>query len=555
MFGGAAFGEFAFGEFDSDIAASVDAYLDWLRRPAAARCWLLEVDALSLAAVDAQGAGFGDAGFGEIAFAESSEGIAGGEVTQYWSTHGYTSQAGDVPARTWYAGRLQADQLRLERAIAGERGIGGLARVYAEAILVNDDGGLDALNDAYALDGRAARVYLGAPDAAKASYGLVFSGVVRTVTVGNTVRLGLSDGLARLEERMVNPSTYAGSGGTEGGDDLKGKRKPWCGGTVKNVPAVLVDAANLIYQVSDGAIQDVPAVYDRGIALTKVGGAPGAGQYSVDTTNGRFTLGATPAGTVTADVEGDATLDGYIEATGALVRRILLVRGGIASGEIEPVSFDRFASAVPAAVGIWVGTEPVSCAAAIDELLANVGAFGGFTAGGQFSIARLDLPTGAPAASYDTQEIGEIERAPLPAAVDPVAWRISVGWQRNYTVQTDLAAAVSDAQRVFVAEAVRAAVDEDATVKSQRRLAVEYGPGPGLYAAEADAETEAARLAALWSVPRKRLRVPLPLQALVVDLGDVVRLTHPRHGLANGRDGRVLGTQLTAGAVELEVLV
>jgi len=555
MFGAAAFAVFAFSDFESDLAEADDAFADWLDRPAAARCWLLEVDALSLAAVSALTPAFGAAPFGTLAFGQASGAATGGEVPQYWSTHGYTSHDGDVPERTWYAGRLHADQLRIERAVrASGDAIGGLVRVYAEALLLNEDGGLDTITDGYALDGRAARVYLGPPDAAKSEFSLVFSGVVQGATIGNTVRLQLSDA-GSLLERFVNPDTYAGSGGTEGGDDLKGKQKPWCGGSVKGIAPPLVDSAGLVYQVSDGAISDVPAVYDRGIVLTKVGGVPGAGQYSVNTTAGTFTLGATPDGTVTADVEGDATLTGYISTVADLVRRILLVRGGLVSGQIEPVSFDRLDTEAPAAVGIWAGTEPVTCARAIDELLATVGAAGGFSRTGQFKVARLALPTGAVAARYTDEQIGDIVRMPLPGPVEPIVWRATVGWQKNYTVQEDLADGVTAAQRTFAAQALRVAAEENLTTRSQRRLAVELGPGPGLYAAEADAETEVARLMDLWGVPRARFAVPLPLVAITRDIADIVELEHPRHGLALGKGGRVYGTKLVAGNVELEVLV
>jgi hypothetical protein len=61
-------------------------------------------------------------------------------------------------------------------------------------------------------------------------------------------------GLTRTQARctlVVSTNTYAGTGGLEGGTDLKGKPKPRAGATL-NVSAPLVDSANLIYQVHDG---------------------------------------------------------------------------------------------------------------------------------------------------------------------------------------------------------------------------------------------------------------------------------------------------------------
>lgn len=69
----------------------------------------------------------------------------------------------------------------------------------------------------------------------------------------------------------LQPTKYAGTNalpaGLEGVDDIKGKPKPVCLGRVLNVPAVLVNTSKLIYQVNDGAIASLDAVYDRGVAL------------------------------------------------------------------------------------------------------------------------------------------------------------------------------------------------------------------------------------------------------------------------------------------------
>src|SRR5690606_19221589 len=100
-----------------------------------------------------------------------------------------------------------------------------------------------------------------------------------------------------------------------------------------------------------------------------------------------------------------------------------------------------------------------------------------------------------------------LEREPLPDSVDPIVWRARVGWQRNYTVQTDLAASVSDARRTFAAEPLRVATSENSAIKTRHLLAREYGPVAGLYAEEADAETEAQRLFNLWGTQRGMYRV------------------------------------------------
>jgi hypothetical protein len=233
------------------------AFDTFLADPSAERCWLLEIDALSIAPVtdgsQASGA-FSDAAFSEVAFSEGDSGGAD-SGTLYYSSHGFTSQAADMPARTWYAGRL-AEDVVVERKIYGRDGIGGLTRTFADCALVNADGGLDALQTNYALDGRPARLLIGRPTDARSAFNLVFSGVVELLDQADAsrMRLRLSDGIARLAV-PVNSTVYAGSGGLEGGADLKGKPKPRCWGNVQNLSAPLVDSANLIYQVHDGSDQ------------------------------------------------------------------------------------------------------------------------------------------------------------------------------------------------------------------------------------------------------------------------------------------------------------
>lgn len=517
-------------------------------------CWLLELEALPLTVLTKSSAAFGDGGFGEYGFCEDEEGQSGGVVTLYYSSHGYISKAADTPANTWYDGRFFGD-VHVERRVFDQRqGFGGLAHVFAEVDLANADGDLDTLPRDYALDGRPARVLLGRPTDARSSFGEVFSGVLKSATVRNaSLRLALSDGLARLQ-LPINRNTYAGTGGNEGGTDLKGKPKPKCWGHAFNVPAVLVDSVNLVYQVHDGVISDVPAVYDRGIALVKVGGAPAAGQYQVTAATGTFKLGATPAGTVTADVLGDASGTGYINKTGDIVNRILVDQALLLASEIDASAIAQLNVDAPAEVGIWTGAELVTIADVVGQMLAGVGAFGGFTRLAKFTVGVITTPSGTSAASYTEEEIRELEREPLPQGIEPIAWRARVAWQRNYIVQNDLAAGVTAARRAFAAEAERVAIREDATIRSRRTLAREYGPTGNLYALEADANTEAVRLMSLWGVERGLFRVPLPAAALARDIGEVIHITYPRHGFALGVQARVLAHELHGTEVILKVL-
>jgi hypothetical protein len=474
--------------------------------------------------------------------------------TLRFSTHGFTTAAADTPARTWYDGRLN-DGVTVDRRIVGKDGLGGLATVFAEASLVNLDGALDLLLSNYAIDGRAARIYIGPADGALSDFGLLFSGVVESALIGtDAVQFRFSDGSARLENAIINETSYAGTGGLEGGADLAGKAKPKGWGHVFNIAPPLVDSANLIYQVNDGAISDVPEAYDRQVVLTKVAGAPAGGEYQIDASAGTFTLGATPAGTVTCNAKLDASGTGYIDTAADIVRRILVDSVGLYSSEIEPMSFDRLKTDVPAEVGIPAMDGSTSASQIVDQLLAGVGAFGGFNRQGAFSVGLIAEAAGVPVLTLTSENIIDITRESLPAAVAPIIWHATVAYQRNHMVQTDVAASVTAARRTFAAEAVRVSTSEDLAIKSRHLLACAYTNDTGLYADSADADAEALRLFNLWGTERGMYRVKARPEALICDLGTVVEVRHPRHGFANGRSARVLAHTIRGSEVEMLVL-
>lgn len=552
MYGGASYGTSAYGDY-SHVPLDTSAFDAFLAEAESPRCWLLEIDAFSLASSGAVNPSYGGAGYGALPLGGADAGVTGGTVTQRFATDGFISQADDTPASTFYDPRLSAD-VTVDRRIMGRDGIGGLTNVYAEVRLINRDGVLDTITRDYALDGRRAQVLIGRKTEARTAFGVLFTGVVESAQIGwDVVTLKLSDGAKKLDV-PINTTAYAGTGGLEGGTDLKGKPKPLCWGHVFNVAPPLVDGVNLIYQVNDGAIYDVPNAWDRGIALAKVAGAPAPGQYQVDTAAGTFKLGATPAGTVTCDVQGDASGSGYVTRTADIALRILVNKANLYSTEIEPLSFSTLNGDAPAEVGIWIGAEERTCADAIDELLYGIGAFGGFNRQGAFNVGVVAAASGTPAATYTALQITGMDRDPLPAIVEPVAWRALVGWQKNYAPQDDLAAGVTAARRTFAAEPWRVSKAEDASVLSRHVLARELGMIESLYAVEADAAAEAERLFDLWSVGRAPYRVRTKLQALTRDVGQVVTIQHPRLGFASGLDGRVIGHRVRGSDVELTVL-
>lgn len=531
------------------------------------RCWALKIDAFQIAAPGGMSSQFGDGAFGEYGFSEDDAGGAGGVVPLYYSDNDYTSQSTDTPASTIFDGRIIEAPLQVRREMFGMNGVGGLTRTTGLVALTNFDGGLDALTSSYGLDGRRITLYLGDPADAFANFGIVFAGVIATRpdVKMDTGDIAFADASGRLAVAL-NTNTYAGTGTSEGGADLKGKPKPLAFGNCLNVPAPLVDSALLIYQVHDGLISDVPAAYDRQTVLAKgadyasyadmTATAPAAANYRVlkTATGSYFRLGSTPAGTVTADVLGDAT-GGYINKTGDIINRILATQAGLAAADISGAAIAALNADQGAEVGIWRGTQGDTVDSVIDELLQNAGAFGGFSRTGPFTCGVIKAPGSVAAAdAFSSEDIRSIERQPLPMQVEPIVWRARVGYQKNYTVMTDVAAGVTAARRTFAAEAQRISLKEDTATQSRHRLAKEYGPTGALFAQSADGDAEALRRIALWKQELGIYAVNTCGRALLRDLGDEITITYNRFGFDAGKQVVILGHQVH-GADDVTLMV
>jgi len=464
----------------------------------------------------------------------------GATRTLRFSDHGFVTQPGDDPPNAWYEPRL-VTALNFERQLFSAGHLRGRSVPGFGALTLNNaDGALDGLA-ALAWDGRRVRVWLGGDGFALSEFGLVFDGTAEQVAFDDLLlTLRLRDLQARFEAEVAR-SSYAGTGGFEGREGLAGRPRPLCFGRALRVPAVLVDPAALLYQVHDGPIAEVDAVYDRGLAVTKVVGVPAAGQFSSDPATGCFSLGASPAGTVTADVRGDAPAGdggGYIETAAALVRRIATTRAGFTDpGDLDLDAFAALGAAVPAPVGLFVEDE-TPLVELLDALMDAVGGHYGFDRAGRLTVGRIEPPAAVIDAEFDAVQILEIERV---AVARPI-WRQKLGYGRYWrTLDPDaVAGAVDDGTRADLAEGFRYASAEDPAIRTRHLLAEEAVRDTAL-ADAVDAQAEAARRLALFGADRDAFRVRLKTQPFSLDLGRTVRIRYPRYGLAAGRALLVVG--------------
>lgn len=197
--------------------------------------------------------------------------VTAAEVVLPFSTgHGYTTGPADTPANTFYEPVLEQPASLTRHCFSGGKTGGGSSSTLGNLVLKNPHGALDYLID-YGFDARRLRILRGDD---RAAYSTFREQLVCTMVQAEfglkKVTVKLRGRIAELQ-KPLQPTKYAGDNslpnGLEGVEDLKGKPKPILRGRVFNVTPVPVNSSKLIYQVNDGPIASLDAVYDRGLNL------------------------------------------------------------------------------------------------------------------------------------------------------------------------------------------------------------------------------------------------------------------------------------------------
>lgn len=477
---------------------------------------------------------------------------AGPLVTRrYTSGAAFTTKPTDSPANTFIDGRLAAGLQVFRRDLFDRATTFGVVAPGRGVITLSNVDGL--LDDLLGYAPRAVRLYSGEPGTAfpSAWVRVGVAQVTRITADDKTVQLQLADRLAALQKPLLT-AQYAGNNalpnGVEGVDDIKGQRKPRVLGSVLNISPVLVNTSRLIYQVSDQAAS-VTAVYDGGAALTAGAAystladlqatAPSAGQYRVySASDGTYVrTGSSAARELTVDAATAETKAGALAAAVASAMGVT-VSSGVAS--------------ITAPVGVYV-TDETTALQVIADLLGSIGASAAFDAAGVLRFAQLQ----APAAVADvTLRPWQIKAVTMQATEDedgglPV-WRVSLGYARCWTVQTagDLAGG-SVFRASFTDQEYRQAVATDPARKTAWPDAPEHVAQTALQN-KADAEAEAARRLVLYAGRQLyEVRLAVTPETAAIDLGQTVRLSWARWGLAAGKLLRVIGITRNDGNNEI----
>ncbi len=469
------------------------------------------------------------------------------------SDDGYISEPGDSPANTYFEARL-IQPLYYNRSLAARDGFAGLAADGAGEIrAANFDRYFDTLIDRFSINGRQIRVKRRRLDQALAAAEIIFDGTAPGwESPEGVLRIPLRDTLWKLRVPLQQGSThrYAGTGSAEGGADLKDKPKPLLFGNCKFVQAVLIDPATWTFQVHDGQIEAIDAVYDLGVSVA----------FTANLATGTFTLTSSPTdgSNIKADVRGSKLGGSYVDSTAYICRRIIVDHVGLAGSFVDFTSFgnvDGATASSSAEVGIYIGAEDVLAIDVLDALLVGIGGYLAVDRVGRVVMGVFGAPWYRDTFEIDDSAIEAISRVALPASIDPPNKRRQVAYARCWAPQfANLNTAMTAAQRKFVAQPFRtAAATGDAS--GADLMATDPPIVAGLFADEADALAEAQRLIALYGVPRAFYRVQLSRGLWQFELNQAGTLTYPGWNLSNGRAARIVSIIEDAAAGKVELLL
>jgi hypothetical protein len=356
----------------------------------------------------------------------------------------------------------------------------------------------------------------------------------------------------------LQPVLYQGTGGQEGGNELKGRPKPVTLGQVFNVAPVFLGNIDLgagslpTYQSHWREIAGHDAIRIRGVAQVVVSeGTPLVGQARDYPALGLFQLGAAPDGDVTADLRGDC-VPIYLNSIAGILRR-MLESLGLA---YDPADFDTtawaFAEAdLPGIVGFHQGATATTTLAAAEEILAGSGAMLAAGRGGKLRLAD-PLATDTPQFDLPSACVLACEPLPLPASLRPLPRAIAVRWGRNHAPLSNMAGSVAAADRQRLSQEGSFARAESSLITSrvaqQREISF-----PAAYWTETEALARAEKWRDVLEAGPRMVRVLTDRFLGQIEIGQIGRVTYPAFGFDEGFVGVVVGWResLTARRVEI----
>jgi hypothetical protein len=468
-----------------------------------------------------------------VVLVEVGVSVGGVEITRLLADRGYSTEAG-VPYLPVIRGGISFDEtLPLD----------GQPSLSTGSIEIDNASGE---RDSWLVDvwrNRGIEVFIGDVKWPRSDFRRIFAGTVNDIGArdGSVLNLALRDKLQRLN----TPLSDAKLGGEGVNKDVL---LPHTFGETFNVAPLLVDEAHHEYQVHNGPIEGVIEVRDNGVPVL----------FTATSATGKFRLAKSPAGQITASVQGSSSAGGYTNTVAGIVQRIATQYGTVEDrftlADIDLVNFAAFDAAHPHPVGIWI-PDRANVLAVCQQLAASVGAQLAMSRAGQLRLLKIDLPAPGPARCITRDDM--IDKTFKPGLRTEVRAGARLGYARNWTVQQSLETGIPAAHRELYEKEYLEAVANDSDVATLYRLHGEPERVDTLLLETADAEAEAARRLSLWRVPRTLCPFQGWASLVTIELGQALTIIVDRYGMDDGVTGMVVGvkTDWSKRQVGVEVLV
>lgn len=451
-----------------------------------------------------------------------------GQVKVRVATAGFITEPEDTPANARFINLLDGPPSLERKLPPGLRG--GIATAQNGALAI----ALTAPSAAWpflAWAGHDVTIWTLRPGEAWSARVQVFLGLCGQPKLrGDRLLVPLQSNLGRLDKPLQD-NLFAGTGGWDGGADLKDKPKPVLYGEAFNIEPVSVDPVNRRHVLHDGAVKAIDASYS--------GGAAGAATTN-DLANGRVTK-TTAVGNLpfTIDARGDDLGAVYVDSHANVLRRLLEERCSLVTADLDTDALDALHTAEPGPMGFYAPDGP-RLNDTVSRILQSVDAWLDEGPDGKLTCGLIAAPGGTPDGYLDIRDLvgGDLE---LIEVIEPV-WELNVDYKPNWRVlgRAEMAGAIQDtAAESFFATPWRRVRAQDAGVLTDWPEAPAAAPMQTLFNDTADAQALADRRHAIRKVARYRYRFTALGAGLELFTGDVVQLSHPDLETPDGEKLRI----------------
>jgi len=381
---------------------------------------------------------------------------------------------------------------------------------FGNLIVLNGDAQMDSMRN-WIFSGQDFSCKLGGDEILDADYTEVLKGVMGKPEYSDSkVVIPIKDYSAKLKKELP-PNIYTSTANMP--TETVGSPIPLCFGTVKNIKPVLIDDATMTFQVHDGRINDITAVYDDGAVFSS---------FTKDLSNGKFTLTASPVGgldKITCDVQGYHNGTKQLIKPGEILNHIATTYTTLTSGDLDAASFTQLDVDRPYDIGFYIRNKQ-SVFSVFDNVLRGILSDWGFTRTGKLQVLAFELP-GTYSEKYENREFMSFRELKniLPAVYHRFSIKYAMDWSDD-----------SKTAQVMV---------EDATVLTKYANAEEREVDTYLVN-QSDATTVGNKFLSIFDGTHYAIEFTIKIRAFVHNLMDTIRVNRSRYSMTD-KDFRIVG--------------